>query len=116
MIVEDNPNNMKLAVFLLESAGHEVFQATDGPDAIALVRSVQPDLVLMDVQLAGMDGLSATKTLKADPSTSHIRIFALTAFAMKGDEERVRTVGCDGYIQKPIRHREFLQVIKEALT
>ena len=116
VVVEDNPHNMKLAVLLLESAGHEVFQASNGPDGIDLTKNVHPDLVLMDIQLAEMDGLSATKALKEDSDTSHIPIFALTAFAMKGDEEKVRAAGCDGYIAKPIRHQDFLARIAAILS
>ncbi|NNM82111.1 MAG: response regulator [Burkholderiales bacterium] len=115
LIVEDNPQNMKLETFLLESDGHTVFQANDAVSGLQLAASRRPDLVLMDIQLPGMDGLEAARRLKADPLTAGIVIYALTAFAMKGDEERIREAGCDGYISKPIRHREFLDTVKHAL-
>lgn len=116
VIIEDNPQNMKLAVFLLESAGHEVHRAKDAPSGIALIVDTCPDLVLMDIQLGGMDGLEATRVIKQDPRTSDIRIFALTAFAMKEDERKIRAAGCDGYIAKPIRHQDFLTRIAAALA
>lgn len=115
LIVEDNPQNMKLAAFLLGSAGHTVLQANTAVAGIDLAKKQQPDLVLMDIQLPGMDGLTATHMLKDDPATCDIKVFALTAFAMKGDEEKMRAAGCDGYIAKPIRYREFLKTIASAL-
>ncbi len=115
LIVEDNPQNMKLETFLLESGGHTIFQANDADSGLQLAASNRPDLVLMDIQLPGMDGLEAARRLKADPLTADIVIYALTAFAMKGDEERIREAGCDGYISKPIRHREFLDTVNRAL-
>ena len=114
LIVEDNPRNMKLGAFLLESAGHRVLQAGDAASGIDIVRSGRPDLVLMGIQLPGMDGLSATRALKGDPLAASAPIYALTAFAMKGDEERMREAGCDGYIAKPIRHRYFLETVGRA--
>lgn len=115
LIVEDNPANMTLAKFLLQSAGHEVLGATDAETGVALAREQQPDLVLMDIQLPGMDGLQATALLKNDPSTSAIPVIALTALAMKGDEERIRAAGCDGYIAKPLAYKEFLVTIAAQL-
>ena len=111
LVIEDNPANMTLAMFLLQSAGHQVLSATDAEAGLALARSAQPDLILMDIQLPGMDGLTATVQLKGDPSTRAIPVIALTAFAMKGDEERIRAAGCDGYIGKPMRYKEFLSAI-----
>jgi len=111
LIVEDNPANMTLAVFLLESAGHRVLTAKDAEAGLALARSSHPDLILMDIQLPGMDGLAATTQLKADPATRAIPVIALTALAMKGDEERIRAAGCDGYIGKPMRYKEFLATV-----
>ena len=105
LIVEDNPANMTLAVFLLESAGHTVLSATDAEAGLTLARDEQPDLILMDIQLPGMDGLEATALLKRDDATRAIPVIALTALAMKGDEERIRAAGCDGYIAKPLRYR-----------
>jgi two-component system, cell cycle response regulator DivK len=109
--VEDNPSNMKLVVLLLEKAGHEVLQATDAEEGMRIARARLPDLILMDVQLPGLDGLTATRRLKADPATTKIKIIALTAFAMSGDREKMRAAGCDGYIAKPIRYQEFLKDI-----
>jgi two-component system, cell cycle response regulator DivK len=116
LIVEDNPANMTLAVFLLESAGHTVFTAIDAEAGLALARAEQPDLILMDIQLPGMDGLAATVQLKGDDATRRIPVIALTALAMKGDEERIRAAGCDGYIGKPMRYKEFLDTIATHLA
>ena len=103
LIVEDNSANMTLAVFLLQSAGHSVLSARDAEAGLTLARDEQPDLILMDIQLPGMDGLQATALLKRDDATRAIPVIALTALAMKGDEERIRAAGCDGYIAKPMR-------------
>ena len=111
LIVEDNPANMELAVFLLRSAGHTVLLATDAESGMALARDARPALILMDIQLPGMDGLAATAHLKRQHETRAIPVIALTALAMKGDEERIRAAGCDGYIAKPIQYREFLATI-----
>lgn len=116
LVIEDNPNNMKLAVFLLESSGHSVLQAFDAKTGIHLAQNHQPELILMDIQLPGMDGLTATGLLKNDANTRDIQIIALTAFAMKGDDEKMLAAGCDGYIAKPIHHQEFLDTIKAALV
>lgn len=111
LVIEDNPINMKLAVFLLERNGHEVIQSSDAEEGIRLARAQLPQLILMDVQLPGMDGLAATRLLKADAATCAIKIVALTAFAMSGDRQKIEAAGCDGYIAKPIRYQEFLKVI-----
>jgi two-component system cell cycle response regulator DivK len=111
LVVEDNPANMTLATFLLKSAGYTVLSAVDAEAGLALARSEHPDLVLMDIQLPGMDGLEACGILKADDATRDIPLFALTALAMKGDEERIRAAGCDGYIAKPLAYKEFLKTI-----
>jgi len=116
LIVEDNPANMTLAVFLLESAGHSVIKSTDAEAGLTLARKEQPDLILMDIQLPGMDGLQATLLLKKDEATRNIPVIALTALVMKGDEERILAVGCDGYIAKPMRYREFLATDAEHLA
>ena len=115
LIVEDNAANMKLAIFLIESAGHIVLSATDAEVGLTLARSERPDLILMDIQLPGMDGLEATRLLRQDESTRAIPVIALTALAMKGDEERIRAAGCDGYVAKPIRYQEFLATITSGL-
>ena len=116
LIVENNPANMTFAVFLLQSAGHTVLSATDAEAGLALARDEQPDVILMDIQLAGMDGLEATALLKRDDATRAIPVIALTALAMKGDEDRIRAAGCDGYISKPIRYKEFLAAIVAQLA
>jgi len=115
LVVEDNPTNMTLAVFLLESAGHTVFSATDAEAGLTLARDERPDLILMDMQLPGMDGLQATALLKGADATRAIPVIALTALAMKGDEERIRAAGCDGYIAKPMRYQDFLATITAQL-
>ena len=116
LIVEDNPANMTLAVFLLESAGYTVIAATDAEAGVRLAAERQPDLILMDIQLPGMDGLQATGILKSDAKTSAIPVIALTALAMKGDEERIRAAGCDGYIAKPLAYKEFLSTVSAQLS
>ncbi len=115
LIVEDNPANMKLAADLLTGQGYTVLQATDAGTGIRLVQAEKPDLVLMDIQLPDMDGLTATGILKKDPATRDIPIIALTAFAMRDDEATMLAAGCDGYIAKPIRYREFLATVKQFL-
>ena len=116
LVVEDNPANMTLAKFLLESAGHGVLCAVDAEAGLTLARDEQPNLILMDIQLPGMDGLEATAILKRDASTRAIPVIALTALAMKGDDERIRAAGCDGYIAKPLAYREFLATIAALLV
>jgi two-component system, cell cycle response regulator DivK len=116
LVVEDNPANMTLAKFLLESAGYSVLCAVDAEAGLMLARAEQPDLILMDIQLPGMDGLEATVILKGDAATRDIPVIALTALAMKGDEERIRAAGCDGYVAKPLAYREFLATITALLA
>jgi two-component system cell cycle response regulator DivK len=116
LVVEDNAANMKLAKFLLESAGHTVLGATDAEAGLRLARDAQPDLILMDIQLPGVDGLEATVLLKGDEATRAIPVVALTALAMKGDEERIRAAGCDGYIAKPLAYRQFLATVAAQLA
>ncbi|MEP6733661.1 MAG: response regulator [bacterium] len=115
LVVEDNPANMTLAKFLLQSAGHEVLAAIDAEAGLTLARAEQPDLILMDIQLPGMDGLAATAELKRDTATRAIPVIALTALAMKGDEERIRAAGCDGYIAKPLAYKDFLATVAARL-
>jgi two-component system cell cycle response regulator DivK len=116
LIVEDNPANMTLATFLLQSAGHSVLSARDAETGLTMARAEQPDLILMDIQLPGMDGLEATGLLKSDEATRDIPVVALTALAMKGDEQRIRAAGCDGYIAKPLAYRDFLATISAQLA
>jgi two-component system cell cycle response regulator DivK len=116
LVIEDNPVNMRLTVTLLQREGHEILEAADAEEGIRLARVHLPQLILMDVQLPGMDGLAASRLLKADAATHGIKIVALTALAMAGDRERVAAAGCDGYISKPIRYREFLKVVGEMVA
>ena len=115
LVVEDNPANKKLAVLLLTHEGYEVLQAANAADGIAIAQECQPAMILMDIQLPDMDGLEATRLLKADARTQNIIVVALTAFAMAGDEERIRAAGCNGYIAKPIEYKAFLADVKRWL-
>src|SRR5688500_6003237 len=115
LVIEDNATNMKLSTFLLESADYEVISAVNAEIGVTLAREGQPDLILMDIQLPGMDGLQATTLLKADEATRSIPVIALTALAMKGDEERIRAAGCDGYIAKPLDYKDFLATVAARL-
>jgi two-component system cell cycle response regulator DivK len=114
LIVEDNPTNMKLSTFVLESADYTVITATDAEIGLTLARESCPDLILMDIQLPGMDGLEATALLKADVQRA-IPVVALTALAMKGDEERVRAAGCDGHREAASTTRSCLATVKASL-
>ena len=116
LVVEDNATNMKLSTFLLESAEYTVIAATNAETGVALAREQHPDLILMDIQLPGMDGLEATGLLKADEATRDIPVIALTALAMKGDEKRILAAGCDGYIAKPLDYKDFLAVVAASLV
>lgn len=107
LVVDDNPTNLKLASDVLEFEGHEVLRAIDAEQAQDILRETVPDLILMDIALPGMDGLTLTRRLKADARTRHVPIVALTAFAMKGDDQKAREAGCDGYITKPIDTRRL---------
>jgi len=107
LVIEDNPSNLKLTTLFLEKSGHGVLQAMDAETGIVMAREHNPDIILMDVQLPGVDGLVATTILKKDEKTKSIPIIALTAHAMKGDEKRMLEAGCDGYLAKPLR-RELL--------
>lgn len=111
LVVEDNLMNLELVSDVLEAHGYEVLQADTGQKALEIAGKEQPDLVLMDIQLPEMDGLEVTQLLKNNEQTSHIKVIALTAHAMRGDEERAREAGCSGYIAKPINTREFAGVI-----
>lgn len=113
MIVEDNELNMKLFNDLLESRGYTVIQTRNGMEALDLARAHMPDLILMDIQLPEVSGLVVTKWLKDDDQLAHIPVIAVTAFAMKGDEERILQGGCEGYISKPISVSHFLETIAQ---
>jgi CheY-like chemotaxis protein len=116
LIVDDNQVNLKLARVLFESEGYTVLTAEDADQALRVLAQTRPALVLMDIQLPGMDGLQLTRLLKADPATANIVIIAMTAYAMKGDEALVRAAGCDGYITKPIDTRAVLPIIAAHLA
>jgi two-component system, cell cycle response regulator len=115
LVVDDNPTNLKLACEVLECEGYEVLQAADAEKAQEIIASQSLDLILMDIGLPGMDGLTLTRILKADALTKEIPIVALTAFAMKGDSQKAFEAGCDGYISKPIDIRRFPEQIAEIL-
>lgn len=116
LIVEDNAANLKLASLLLVHVGHTLLTAADAESGLMLARSERPDLILMDVQLPGMDGLAATALLKSDAATATIPIIALTAMAMKVDQEKSEVAGCDAYIAKPVRRRELNEAIDRLLA
>ena len=116
LIVEDNPRNLKLVRDLLEHSGYRTLEATTAEDGLALARARRPDLVLMDVQLPGMDGVQALARLRADPATNGIPVVAVTAFAMKDDRARFAAAGFDGYLEKPISVRAFPGQIAEMLN
>jgi CheY-like chemotaxis protein len=115
LIVDDNAINLKLAGYVLRAAGYQIVEASGAEAARLLILHSPPDLILLDIALPGMDGLTFARQLKADPATRNIKIAAFTAFAMKGDEEKARTAGCDGYITKPIDTRKFPEQVAALL-
>jgi two-component system, cell cycle response regulator DivK len=115
LIVEDNPLNFKLAATVLEHAGYRILRATDGAEGVAVARHQRPDLILMDIQLPGMDGLTATRLLKGDGTTRYIPIIGLSAYAMAGDCDRILAAGCDGYLAKPFSYKDLLAKIGSLL-
>jgi two-component system, cell cycle response regulator DivK len=112
LIVEDNELNMKLFHDLVKSLGLKVLQTKNGMEALSMAREHMPDLVIMDIQLPEVSGIEVAGWIKADPAIAHIPVLAVTAFAMKGDEDRIRASGCDGYLSKPIAVGSFLQTVK----
>jgi len=116
LIVDDNELNVELARFLLEADGVEVDCAADAVQALARIAASAPDLILMDIQMPGMNGLDLTRRLKADPATSPIVVVAFTAYAMKGDEARMRAAGCDGYLAKPVDIARFAASVRGHLA
>ncbi len=116
LIVEDEPKNLTLLRDLLQVSGYSTIEATDGKQGVELAKTKKPDLILMDVQMPEMDGLEATRILKADATTSNIPVLALTSYAMKGDKERILEAGCDGYLAKPIDIKELLKIVAEYLS
>lgn len=115
LVVDDDARNLRLAVTVLEQAGHEVLRAEGGVEGIEAAHVHAPDLVLMDVQMPGMDGITVLRRLRGDPRTAALRVVALTALAMKGDAERLLVEGFDGYLEKPIRYKEFLASVAALL-
>jgi CheY-like chemotaxis protein len=111
LIVDDNPDNLKLLRFILSSQGYELRGAGDAAEALTILESFRPQLILLDLQLPSMDGLDLTRRLKADPRTHDIPIVAVTAYAMKGDEEKAREAGCDDYLTKPIDKKVLRAVV-----
>jgi two-component system cell cycle response regulator DivK len=116
LIVEDNELNMKLFHDLLEAHGYNILQTRDGIEALKLARKHHPDLILMDIQLPEVSGLEVTKWIKEDDAMKSIPIIAVTAFAMKGDEEKIRECGCEAYIAKPISVSHFLETVQKFLS
>jgi len=115
LIIEDNENNRCLFRDILIFHGYKVSVASDGQEGVALARELMPDLILMDIQMPGMDGLTAGGILKGDPATSGLKIVAITSFAMRGDQEKILAAGFDGYLSKPISTRELPGLVKQWL-
>jgi len=116
LVVEDNDMNMQLVEYLLEEGGYQIVKATSGEEALSITRDAKkpaPDLILMDIHLPGMDGLSVVRQMKTDTRTERVPILALTAHAMRGDKDRFLDAGCDGYISKPIDVKTFLSSIEQ---
>lgn len=116
LIVEDEPRNLTLLRDLLQVSGYSTIEATDGEKGVELAKASKPDLILMDIQMPKMDGLEATRMLKADATTSNIPVLALSSYAMKGDEERILEAGCDGYLAKPFDIQKLLKMVAEYLS
>ena len=115
LLVEDNEVNRRLAGFLLRSQGYQVREATSAIEAFEILRTEHPDLIVMDIQLPGMDGLEATKKLKEQPNTADIPVIAVTSYAMKGDREKALAAGCAGYVTKPIDKNIFIEEVAARL-
>ena len=111
LLVEDNPVNRRLAIFLLRSQGYQVREATSALEAFDILKAEQFDLIVMDIQLPGMDGLEATTKLRAEPATAEIPVIAVTSYAMAGDRDKALAAGCSGYVAKPIDKTIFLAEI-----
>jgi len=116
LVIEDNEMNMKLARSLLQIGKYSVLEAIDAENGIRLAREHHPDLILMDIQLPGLDGLTATQKIKDDPAMKDITIVALTSYAMQGDEKKAMDAGCAGYIAKPIDTKSFLETLRQFLV
>jgi two-component system, cell cycle response regulator DivK len=115
LLVEDNPVNRRLAQFLLRSQGYEVREATTAQEAFDALKTERPDLIVMDIQLPGMDGLEATRKIKEQPTTTNIPVVAVTSYAMKGDREKALAAGCAGYVTKPIDKNTFIEEVSRHL-
>lgn len=116
LVVEDNELNMKLFHDLLEANGYEILQTRDGMEALRMAREFRPDLILMDIQLPEVSGLEVTKWIKEDDALKEIPVVAVTAFAMKGDEQKIREGGCEAYIAKPISVTDFLETVRRFIN
>ncbi|MEL6286437.1 MAG: response regulator, partial [Pseudomonadota bacterium] len=112
LVVEDNELNMRLFCDLLDSFGYKTFRCHNGGDALQMTRATRPDLIIMDIQLPGTSGLDITRSIKDDPDLREIPVLAVTAFAMRTDEERVREAGCEGYLSKPIQMSSFIRAVE----
>lgn len=116
LVVEDNDQSRRLMAYVLTFYGYDVFEARDGEEGVKIAREQTPELILMDLQMPVMNGLKANNLLKSDPETRHIKIIAVTSFAMKGDEEKIMAAGFDGYISKPINTRKLPGMVKRLLS
>ena len=116
LVIEDTEDNRQILRDLLTAAGYEIVEATDGATGVAMAAEQMPDLILMDIQLPVIDGYEATRRIKADPTTRHIPIVAVTSYALAGDELKTREAGCDGYIAKPYSPRHLLEKVREFLA
>jgi two-component system cell cycle response regulator DivK len=116
LVAEDDPDSRRIVVKVLTREGYGVLDASGGEAAVAIAQAERPDLVIMDLAMPGMDGWEATRRLKADPRTADIPIIALTAFALRGDEERARAAGCDGYLAKPCLPRTIREAVRDMLA
>ena len=116
LVVDDDARNLRLATAVLTEGGHEVLRAEGGAEGVAAALAHAPDLILMDVQMPGMDGVAALSALRAEPRTAALKVVALTALAMRGDRERLLAEGFDGYLEKPVRYKEFLASVAALLA
>jgi CheY-like chemotaxis protein len=115
LVVDDNPTNLKLLKVLLSVEGYKILTATEAQETKIILQTELPDIILMDIQLPGMDGLTLTQWIKEQPQYQHIKVIALTSYAMKGDKEKALKAGCDGYISKPIDGKELPKIIENYL-
>jgi two-component system, cell cycle response regulator DivK len=116
LVVEDDPDNLRIVATVLDLAGYQVLQAGGGEQAVRTAQDEHPDLILMDLAMPGVDGWEAARRLKADRRTADIPVIALTAFALRGDEERARDAGCDGYLSKPCRPQAIREAVRDMLA